>query len=148
DQWHVQSNLTVTAGIRVDTPKFKNTAYDNPNADALVFRNRDGSPVSYNSGKLPDPKPLWSPRVGFNWDVKNDQTTQIRGGSGIFTGKPAYVWISNQIGNTGLLTGNVQTDNTNVYPFNPNPHAYWPATVTGAPAASYELDVTNPDFKF
>jgi hypothetical protein len=91
---------------------------------------------------------LWSPRVGFNWDVKKDQTTQIRGGTGIFTGKPAYVWISNQIGNTGLLTGNVQVDNTNLYPFNPNPKTYTPATVTGTPATSYELDVTNPNFKF
>ena len=60
--------------------------------------------LSYNTGKMPDAAPLWSPRVGFNWDVSNDQTTQIRGGSGVFTGKPPYVWISNQIGNTGVLT--------------------------------------------
>ena len=30
-------------------------------------------------------------------------------------------WISNQIGNTGMLTGLVQTSNTTAYPFNPNP---------------------------
>lgn len=148
DQWHVKSNFTVTAGLRVDTPKFANTAYDNPNADSLVFRDQTGANVSYNSGKLPDATPLWSPRVGFNWDVNKDQTTQIRGGSGVFTGKPAYVWISNQIGNTGLLTGNIQSDNTSLYPFNPNPKTYYPTTVTGTPATSYELDVTNPNFKF
>jgi Carboxypeptidase regulatory-like domain len=152
DQWHVQSNLTVTAGLRVDTPKFKNTAYDNPNADALTFRDQNGNAVKYNSGKLPDPKPLWSPRAGFNWDVKNDQSTQVRGGTGIFTGKPAYVWISNQIGNTGMLTGQEQADapNTANRGFNPDPHFYWPpsATITGAPATSYELDVTDPNFKF
>ena len=148
DLWHVQSNVTITAGLRVDTPKFKNTAFDNPNADGLIFRDENGNNVSYNSGKLPDPKPLWSPRVGFNWDVSKDQTTQIRGGSGIFTGKPAYVWISNQIGNTGLLTGNIQEDNITARPFNPAPRFYWPAGVTGAPASSYELDVTNPNFKF
>jgi hypothetical protein len=150
DQWHVKSNVTVTAGMRVDAAIFKNTAYDNPNADALTFRDQNGNAVHYNSGQLPKTTPLWSPRVGFNWDVNSDQSTQIRGGSGIFTGKPAYVWISNQIGNTGLLTGNIQVDNTTAYPFNPNPHFYWPpaSSITGAPATSYELDVTNSDFKF
>jgi hypothetical protein len=58
------------------------------------------------------------------------------------------VWISNQIGNQGVLTGNIQEDNITTRPFNPNPRAYWPSGITGAPAASYELDVTNPDFKF
>ena len=40
-----------------------------PDADALTFRDENGSPVQYNSGKLPDANVLWSPRVGFNWDV-------------------------------------------------------------------------------
>lgn len=147
DQWTLRSNLTLTAGIRVDAPVFENTAYNNPNANLLTFRDEDGSPVQYNSGKLPDAKPLWSPRLGFNWDVNSDQRTQIRGGTGVFTGKPAYVWISNQIGNTGVLTGLIETNDVTNRPFNPDPRAYWPA-VSGTPAASYELNVTDPDFKF
>ncbi|MEO8256005.1 MAG: carboxypeptidase regulatory-like domain-containing protein [Acidobacteriota bacterium] len=147
DQWRARSNLTVTAGIRVDAPIFKNTAFNNPNVNALTFRAEDGSPVQYNSGELPKATPLWSPRVGFNWDLAGDQQTQIRGGTGVFTGKPAYVWISNQIGNTGLLTGQVQDNNITTRPFSPNPKAYWPA-VTGAPATSLEFDATDPDFKF
>ena len=147
DQWHARSNLTLTAGIRVDAPIFKNTAYNNPNVNALTFRAADGSPVQYNSGQLPKATPLWSPRVGFNWDVASDQKTQIRGGTGVFTGKPAYVWISNQIGNTGLLTGQIQDDNITTRPFNPNPRAYWPATVTGAPASSLELERDRSRFQ-
>ena len=61
--------------------------------------------MQYQTGKLPDPKILWSPRVGFNWDVDGNRDTQVRGGTGVFTGRPLYVWISNQIGNTGVLTG-------------------------------------------
>ena len=72
----------------------------------------------------------------------------MRGGTGIFTGRPAYVWISNQIGNTGVLTGFDQFDNTTIRPFNPNPDKYKPTTVTGAPAASVDLAVTDPNFKF
>jgi hypothetical protein len=148
DEWSVANNFKVTAGIRFDVPSFKDTGFDNPAADALTFRDEDGNPVQYNTGKLPDPNILWSPRVGFNWSPGTEGRTQVRGGTGIFTGKPAYVWISNQIGNTGMLTGFEQLDNTLLRPFNPNPDAYKPATVTGAPASSYELAITDPDFKF
>ncbi len=148
DVWQAKDNIKVTFGLRIDVPKFGDTAFANPDADALTFRDETGAAVQYSTGKLPDPKVLWSPRVGFNWDVTGNRNTQVRGGTGVFTGRPAYVWISNQIGNTGMLTGFSQLDNTNLRPFNPNPDAYKPTSVTGAPASSYELAVTDPDFKF
>jgi hypothetical protein len=80
--------------------------------------------------------------------VNGDGVTQVRGGSGVFTGRPAYVWISNQIGNNGVLTGFEQLDNVTNRPFNPDPNHYKPTTVTGAPAASYEVNFTDPNFKF
>jgi hypothetical protein len=149
DEWRPQRNLTVTAGLRFDVSKFADTGYPNANADLLTFRDEDGTPAQYPSGTLPDPKILWSPRVGFNWDVASNQRTQVRGGTGVFTGPPLYVWISNQIGNTGVLTGFIREDSPGTSrPFNPNPDFYKPTDVTGAPAGSYELALTDPDFKF
>jgi hypothetical protein len=148
DEWRPTANLTLTGGLRVDAPKFKNTAYDNAVADTMTFRDGSGAPIHYNSGALPGTNLLFSPRLGFNYDVGGKHNTQIRGGTGIFTGRPAYVWISNQVGNTGVLTGFIQQDNTTAYPFNPNPDAYKPPTVTGAPAASFQLALTDPNFKF
>jgi hypothetical protein len=148
DEWRPRANLTVSAGIRVDVPAFDNTTYPNPNADALTFRDETGAAVKYSSGSLPDAKVLWSPRVGFNWDVASNQQTQVRGGTGIFTGPPLYVWISNQLGNTGVLQGSLLEDNPTTRPFNPDVNRYKPTNVTGAPAASYELDVTDNNFKF
>jgi hypothetical protein len=147
DEWRPKANMTVTAGVRVDVPKFGNTAFDNPVADQLSFRDADGSSVKYNTGALPGATPYWSPRAGINWDLAGDQMTQIRGGSGLFSGKPPYVWISNQIGNTGVLYGFIDTRNTTAYPFNPSPDKYKPAA-TGGTAASYELDVTDQGFRF
>ena len=148
DEWRPRSNLTVTGGLRMDMPKFGNTAFPNPAADALTFRDQNGSAVQYKSGALPDTVPYWSPRVGFNWDVTGNQATQVRGGTGVFTGKPPYVWISNQIGNTGVLSGFLDTGTAGTaYPFNPNPDKYKPAA-TGGAAASYELDVTDKAFRF
>src|SRR5207253_1297271 len=120
----------------------------NPVADTMTFRDASGAAVHYNSGSLPGVNLLFSPRLGFNYDLHGEQKTQIRGGTGIFTGRPAYVWISNQIGNTGVLTGFFQADSTTARPFNPNPDKYKPATVTGAPATSFQLALTDPNFKF
>jgi hypothetical protein len=65
------------------------------------------------------------------------------------------VWISNQVGNTGMLTGTERLDDSATAPltsrpFNPNPDAYKPPpqNITGAPALSYNLEVINPDFQF
>jgi hypothetical protein len=80
--------------------------------------------------------------------VTGDQRTQIRGGTGVFSGKPAYVWVSNQIGNTGVLIAETRNLSPGAaFPFNPDPDRY-KATPTGLPAASYTLNVTDPDFKF
>ena len=149
DEWQAARNFKVTYGVRADVSAFGDTGFQNANADVLTFRAADGSPIQYQTAKLPDTKVLWSPRVGFNWDVAGNRSTQVRGGTGVFTGPPLYVWISNQVGNTGVLTGFVQSPaNTKAYPWNPNPDAYKPTTVTGAPPASYELALTEPDFKF
>jgi hypothetical protein len=148
DEWRASNRLKINAGIRFDAPYFKNTAIDNPNADKLSWRDENGNTVKYNTGKLPDATWTPSPRLGINWDIRGDRSTQVRAGTGIFSGRPAYVWISNQIGNTGMLTGFDEFTNTTTRPFNPDPNRYKPATVTGAPAASYELALTDPDFKF
>ena len=148
DEYQAGRNFKVTVGLRVDRPSFGDTGFQNAVADQLTFRDENGQPVKYESKKLPDPNLQWSPRVGFNWDVNGDRTLQLRGGSGIMSGPPLYVWISNQIGNTGVLTGFDDLRNTTARPFNPNPNAYKPTSVTGAPAASYELALTDKNFKF
>jgi outer membrane receptor protein involved in Fe transport len=148
DVWQASRNFKLTYGLRFDVPFFSETGFQNAAADALSFRDEAGNPAQFQTAKLPDANLLWSPRVGFNWDVNGDRTTQVRGGTGIFTGPPAYVWISNQIGNTGVLTGFEALNNTTARPFNPDPNHYKPTNITGQPASSYELALTNQDFKF
>lgn len=155
DNWKLRDNFSLIYGLRMDVPFFAETGFANAQANALTFRDENGQSVQYQTEKLPDPNILWSPRLGFNWNPFNSGILQVRGGTGVFTGKPAYVWISNQVGNNGILTGFAQSDSsttaTNLLtfrPFNPNPDAYKPTNVTGAPASSYELALTNPDFKF
>lgn len=148
DEWQVNPDLRLTLGLRVDVPKFGNTGFKNSQVDTLFFRDETGATVQYKTDKLPDANFLFSPRFGFNWDVMGNRSTQVRGGSGIFTSRPAYVWISNQIGENGVLTGFEQINNTNNRPFNPNINHYKPSSVNGDPASSYGLAFTDPNFKF
>lgn len=148
DSWKASRNLNITAGLRMDIPSFGATGYTNTLANALTFRDRDGNAAKYETQTLPKTSALWSPRIGFNWDVTGDKVTQVRGGTGVFTGKPAYVWVSNQIGNNGILTGAIDVTNTKAYPFTPDVSIFAPKTVTGAPAATYTLNFSDPNFKF
>ena len=120
-------NLKLTAGLRVDVPIFGDTGYANADADALTFRDENGSPVQYQHRQAARREhPLVAARRLQLGRRRATARTQVRGGTGIFTGRPAYVWISNQIGNTGVLTASTQVDNTTTRPFNPNPNAYKP----------------------
>jgi hypothetical protein len=162
DEYSPAQNFKVTVGIRGDLPVISNNLLQNPyvggteaggTAPALTFRNG----VQFNTGQIPKRTVLYSPRIGFNWDVKDDRTTQLRGGTGIFTGRVPFVLISNQASNNGILFGsldatasgnpNLASSPTQAYPFNPNVDAYRPTTAAAAPTA-YNLAVTARDFKF
>jgi len=115
DEWKVSDNFRLTYGLRMDIPKYSSSRFVDPsgksssptlpNNDPLTLFDENGAPVTNGVGKqldntrLPSSKPLFSPRVGFNWDVKADKSFQLRGGSGLFTGRFPFVWIGNHIGN-------------------------------------------------
>lgn len=148
DTWKLRDNLSFTYGLRADVPFFGETGFTNAQANALNFRDETGQTVQYQTQKLPDSNILWSPRVGINWNPFSSNRVQVRGGTGIFTARPAYVWISNQIGENGTLTGFENVASGFTRPFHPNPARYKPAVVTGAPATTYALALTDPNFKF
>ncbi|MTI23111.1 TonB-dependent receptor [Fulvivirga sp. RKSG066] len=113
DRFEVTNNLTLTYGLRMDLPLYFDTedkVLENIErkggevptgtyAPDVDYYDEDGNVVKYDQTELPDQTPLLSPRVGFNWDVNNDKSLQIRGGTGLFTGRLPFVWIGNQVAN-------------------------------------------------
>lgn len=145
DKWAATDKFVLTAGLRVDAPIFKQNFISNTNADALTFRNG----IKIKTGQAPTTSLLFSPRVGFNWDIKGDKSVQLRGGIGIFSGPPPFVWISNQASNNGVDFGSFvrTTSSIPVAPaFNPDVNAYRPANATAN--TSYNLAITDNHFKF
>jgi hypothetical protein len=101
DEYTASRNLNLTFGLRVDIPIYYTDPIDNPFSRGLTLLDENDEPETVDQSKLPDTQILWSPRFGFNWDVNGDRTLQVRGGSGIFTGRLPFVWIGNVISNPG-----------------------------------------------
>ncbi|CAN1495790.1 Carboxypeptidase regulatory-like domain containing protein [Flavobacteriaceae bacterium] len=147
DDFKVTDDLKITYGIRATAVSFKDTALENPAVTAMTFANGE----KFNTGDMPNTQYLFEPRVGFNLDVAGDSKTQVRGGTGIFTGRPPFVFLSNAIGNNGVLTGFVDASDANVgpggYGFTSNPAQYFtPATPTLP--STFDLAFTDTDYKF
>jgi outer membrane receptor protein involved in Fe transport len=134
DAWTISNRATVTAGIRVDVPFF-NSPITNPNLTA-------DPDLPINTGEFPSGNALWSPRLGFNVDASGDGSTVVRGGVGIFTGRPAYVWLSNAYVGTGLETVTLTCVGANVPDFPSSPVAGSPTACAGGGAPS--LPRANP----
>jgi hypothetical protein len=143
DKHRVTDKLTLTYGLRADYTKFYNTFLYNPVVDTLS-KFYDGTHL--NTGAAPQPSVQVSPRFGFNYDVKGDQTLQVRGGTGLFQGPPPFVWISNQASNSGMaLFGSIS--NGTGYMFSNDVNKYRPNVAAGL-SKSYSLNVTDPNYKF
>ncbi len=108
DNISVNDNLNVTLGLRVDMPFYPIDLPTNEKLNALgvTFTNpQNGETLTPDVSQLPGVQPLIQPRLGFNYDVKGDGTMQVRGGTGVFSGRIPFVWISNQVNNNGVTRG-------------------------------------------
>ncbi len=152
DEISINKNFRLTVGLRLDQAGYPSVPQILTHPLVLAQNFDFGEKV--NTGNLPKKTIMISPRIGFNWDVYGDRSLQIRGGTGLFTGKIPFVWIVSQSGDNGMIQ---ITQAFNAYtstgapsplapaggfgpltpggvpgPFSPNPIAYRPAAVPAA----------------
>lgn len=150
DEYKPYDNLKLTLGIRADIPIFLDKPSLNVRFDTLSVAVANG----VSTDKLPKSRILWSPRFGFNWDVFSDKTTQVRGGTGIFTGRVPFVWVSNQFSNTGNEYVRVSYGGSSAFPADfafrsDAENQYYPqAALTDPKFKSSEVDVTSRNFRY
>jgi hypothetical protein len=157
DEYLASPNLKLTLGLRGDIFDYDNStavAFNNPVVAGLTFNDENGDPYKITTGAFPKPKLLLSPRFGFNYDVKGDKTTQIRGGTGIFVSRIPEVLISNQLGNNGVNTILTTVNSTTAIPFRTDP-SLLPAAVRLDPATvnlntlpPYTINASDPNLKY
>lgn len=108
DKWSVADNFTLTYGLRAELPIYMNKLTPNNSIDALRLLDINGNPKNYNSGLWPKSQIMVSPRIGVNYDVFKDRSLVIRGGTGIFTGRVPFVWLTNMPTNAGVLQNTIE----------------------------------------
>ncbi|MGN6530668.1 MAG: TonB-dependent receptor domain-containing protein, partial [Ginsengibacter sp.] len=162
DEININPRFKLTAGLRVDKPVYPQQPLENKAISALPLLDHEGDVTHYTTGEWPKSTFYWSPRVGFRWTPAGEKNMVVRGGTGVFTGRIPFVYLTNIPTGSGmyqfgpLITNATQLQN---FKFNPDPHTYnpfynssldptlFPKTAgTAVPTGAYAL--TSKNFKF
>ncbi|MFT3806024.1 TonB-dependent receptor [Arenimonas sp.] len=143
DTWYVNSNLTLTFGLRGDKPStspqppynatFAAPQTINPNTGAWTGGFGYDNSVTFNGDFL------IQPRFGFNYTFDTQRQMQLRGGIGLFQGDAPQVWVSNSYQSNGL----------NYIAYSNYRHCLWnnsaPGQSEGSRNATCLNSIFNPD---
>ena len=146
DEVQMSDNFRVTLGARIDIPYWSDGAENDDFNDRTIpileaaGKNLQGARV----GQGIDPTPMFAPRIGFNWDVKGESKTQVRGGLGIFTSRLPLVWPGGTYNNNGITGGfNFEFGQ----PFEPNVNNQFEDPAPGSGGTGGNIDLISKDFK-
>jgi len=113
DEISVSRKFKVSPGVRFDysfagKQPYLDPAINTTNSAGYVAPDPTYTNTPFNelTGKLPS-RVTVSPRLGFNYDVKGNQSIVIRGGTGIFTGRVPFAWYGYAYTLNGGTYGNI-----------------------------------------
>jgi hypothetical protein len=96
DEWLVGDRLSLTFGVRADLMDIDGSAPYNAAVDSVFGRRTD---------LMPRARVHLSPRVGFTWDLAGTGRDVLRGGVGVFTGRPLLAWLHPALASYGAGVG-------------------------------------------
>ncbi len=148
DKWQLLPNFTLNYGLRWEAQIFPSpTAPPSQTAYGPYLND----PLFPSDGTLHSPKKMFQPRIGFAWDVANNQKSVLRANWGIYN---AHQNMLTQVGS--ITTNGLQQQTIAGGAFaNPTIHPTWPglAPITPVPAGTFppftgvrvfEKNYTNP----
>ena len=146
DEWRPDERLSVTAGLRADLLDIDGQAPYSPAIDSIFGRRTD---------RMPRERVQLSPRVGFTWDRSRARLDRVRGGVGVFTGRPPLAWYVPALANYGegigvLTCGPLPTDAGPPPAFVPDYRAAPDRCASGDPLAARpfgDVDLLAPDLR-
>jgi hypothetical protein len=146
DEWRLGGRFAITSGVRAELLAIEGHAPYNPAIDSIFGRRTD---------QLPRRRVEFSPRLGFTWDRSAARHETIRGGIGLFTGRPPLAWYVPALANHGegigvLSCGLLPTDAGLPPAFVPDYRAAPDQCATGAPLSARpfgDVDLLDPSLR-
>ncbi len=147
DRWEASRRLTLIYGLRADISTLSARPPYVAAVDSIFRLRTDAVP----SGTL-----QWSPRIGFNYRASDGAAPiQLRGGAGVFTGRPPQFWLFGGFSAYGLATrtlqcGSLPSDAGAAPAFRPDagePPTACAGGQTFGGATKGEIDVIDPDLR-
>ena len=129
DEWNATENFKLTYGLRIDGLFFDNQDLTRNNkiydihygqGECQLKRDANGNIAEtcngthIDTGKWPTSNVSFSPRVGFNWDITQDRSLTLRGGTGLFSGRLPLVFFTNMPTNSGFVQYQAQINAKNL----------------------------------
>jgi hypothetical protein len=103
DKWQIRPNFTLNYGLRWEAQYMPETVDPSSTAFGMFL----GEPFMPSDGTIPDQTDMWQPRVGFAWDVLNNQKSALRASWGIYYAR------QNMLTQVGSVTTNGLQQRTN-----------------------------------
>ena len=144
DKWDVTPSFQLTYGLRIDIPVF----FDTPSANVPFNEYAAKKGWNVRTDQKLSSAPLWSPRVGFRWDINGDRRFILRGGAGVFTGRIPFVWISNNFSNTGIQMSQYYLNKPKDITVILDPNGQEANVATASQSGSQTVNVYDKNFKF
>jgi len=146
DDIQITDNFKASIGLRVDIPYYEDgTVNDDFNNRTIPLLEAAGKDLqSARVGRPINASAHLAPRLGFNWDVTGNRTTQIRGGIGVFTSRLPAVWPGGTYNNNGV-TGGFNFEFGQPFVADVNNQFEDPAPGTGGLGGN--IDLIAPNFK-
>lgn len=144
DKWDVTDSFQLTYGLRMDMPLF----FDTPAENAKFNEWAAGKGYGFKTNQKLASTPMWSPRVGFRWDIEKNRKYILRGGIGVFTGRIPFVWLSNNFTNTGVQTSSYSAKNNSAVQLIMDPNKQTQNADNLKATGSQLINVFDKDFKF
>jgi hypothetical protein len=140
DQWIPLRGLTVTAGLRVDVPYIGTEPVKNPALETIL---------GIDNTRTPSGNPLWAPRLGFSYDLRGNGSSFLRGGIGLFAGRPPLKWFDDVYSHTGLEAIQLYCTDSEVPTFVIDTANQPTSCAVGGPLpTAAQVNVFDPHFRF
>ena len=142
-------NLKVTYGLRLDVPGLRrHRLHRTPTRTRSRSATRAAAPSSTRPASCPTPTSSGRRASASTGTWTATANTQVRGGTGIFTGPPG-VRLDLEPDRQHRRAHRASSSSTTRAPgrSTPIPSRYKPTNVTGAPASSYELALTDAELQ-